>query len=146
MISLKPVSEANLNDFDGTEYESMSPDDKLLMIRESINKNHENRYFEIMTVCDDDLVVGFMNLYALSAHIISIGPSIKQQYRQKGYGCQGETLALQYAKTLGYTLASARVKAINRASIALHEKLGFETGSECFNKNGEPVRVYMKNL
>ena len=146
MICLRPVSEADIDSFAGTEYENMSPDDKLCMIRESISKSHEGRYFELMTVCDDDRIVGFMNLYARSEHVISIGPSVKQEYRRKGYGCRGEMLALQYARTLGYTLASGRVKETILPSIALHEKLGFEIGSECFNKRGEPVRVYIKIL
>ncbi len=146
MISLRPVSEADIDSFAGTEYENMSSDDKLRVIRESISKRHEDRYFELMTVCDDDRIVGFMTLYALSEHVISIGPSVKQEYRRKGYGYRGEMLALQYARTLGYTLASGRVKKTNLPGIALHEKLGFEIVSECFNKCGEPVRIYIRIL
>ncbi len=146
MIRLEPVSEANISDFAGTAYEAMPADEKLNMIRESAFREHDGAYFELLAVYDDDRVVGFMSLYAHSAHIISVGPEIKEDLRHNGYGYLGETRALQYVKDAGYTLAVASVREDNTASVALHEKLGFEEGVRCLSKRGNPIRVYIKAL
>ena len=54
--------------------------------------------------------------------------------------------ALEYAKEKGYTAAVGDVRDDNTASIALHEKLGFEMDRKYVNKQGRTVRVYIKAL
>ena len=115
MIRLAPISEENIRDFAGTSYQSMSTDEKLRMIRESMSREHEGAYFELLAVWDGDQIVGFMSLYAHSAHIISISPEIKENRRMKGYAYLGEIQALQYAKDAGYTIAVAGVRKENLA-------------------------------
>jgi len=146
MIHLKPVSYDCIHDFEDTTYSKMSSDEKRQMIEDSICKEHNGKYFELLAVCDDDRIVGFMNLCAHSAHIVSIGPEIKISFQRSGFGFRGETQALQYAKHEGYTIAIAIVREDNSASIALHEKLGFEVGAHTISKSGNPVRIYLKNL
>ena len=146
MIRLKPVSYDCIHDFEDTTYSEMSSDEKLHMIEDSIRKEHNGTYFELLAVCDDDRIVGFMNMYAHSAHIVSIGPEIKTSLQRSGYGFRGETQALQYAKDEGYTIAVAIVREDNLASIALHEKLEFEVGAHTISKSGNPVRIYVKNI
>lgn len=146
MIRLAPISEENIRDFAGTSYQSMSTDEKLHMIRESMRREHEGAYFELLAVWDDDQIVGFMSLYAHSAHIISISPEIKENRRMKGYAYLGEIQALQYAKDAGYTIAVAGVRKENPASIALHRKLGFEEGAQCLSKKGNEIRIFIKAL
>ena len=146
MVHLQPITDENVSDLAGTSYDGMPCDEKLRMIADSLRKEHNGSYFELLAVYDEDLLVGFMNLYAHSAEIVSIGPEIKQMYRRRGYGYLGEMQALRYAKDAGFSVAVANVREDNQASIALHEKLGFAVGAHCFSKSGKPIRVYVKNL
>ncbi len=116
------------------------------MINESINKIHDKSYFEFLVAYENDTVIGFMNLYAHSEHIISCGPAIKEQFQNRGFGFSAETKALEYAKDRGYTIAVASVDENNIASIILHEKLGFELDRNYFNRQGRNMRLYIKAL
>lgn len=87
-----------------------------------------------------------MSLYAHSKHIISCAPEIKEEFKNKGFGFSAETSALKYAKEKGYTIAFASVEDNNKASIALHEKLGFEMAKQYSNKKGKTMRFYIKAL
>lgn len=146
MISLKPITLQNIDDFDDTEYETMTSEQRYRLIEESIEKKHNGFYFEFLVVYRENTVVGFMSLYAHSAHIISCGPTIKEPYRKNGFGCLAETMALEYAKEKGYTIAVGGVEDTNTASIALHEKLGFELDRKYSNKQGRTIRMYIKAL
>ncbi len=146
MIHLKPITLDNISDFKGTSYDKMSFEQKQNMIAESINKIHNEQYFEILVVYEDDIVIGFMNLFAHSKHIISCGPEIKDEFQNKGFGFSAETKALEYAKNKGYTIAVGGVDENNTASIALHEKLGFELDRKYLNKQGRTIRLYIKSL
>lgn len=146
MIYLKPITHNNINDFAGTSYDAMSFEERQNMIDESINKIHDKSYFEFLVAYENDTVIGFMNLYAHSEHIISCGPAIKEQFQNKGFGFYTETMALKYAKDRGYTIAVASVDENNKSSIALHEKLGFELDGNYFNRQGRNMRLYIKAL
>ena len=146
MIYLKPITHNNINDFAGTLYDAMLFEEKQNMINESINKIHNNSYFEFLVVYENDNIIGFMNLYAHSKHIFSCGPAIKEQFQNKGFGFFAETKALKYAKDRGYTIAVASVDENNKSSIALHEKLGFELDRNYFNRQGRNMRLYIKAL
>lgn len=69
MIYLKPITQDNINDFLGTSYDAMSFEQKQNMIDDSINKIHNGFYFEFLVVYENDVVIGFMNLYAHSGEI-----------------------------------------------------------------------------
>ena len=146
MLELRPLCEEDLRDLEGTSYADMSREEKLAMLRESEEKSHSGSYFEIFAVCDGDELVGLLNLYAHSKHLISISPEIRTSLRRKGYGYAAEELALCFAADRGYTAAVASVREDNAASIALHEKLGFETGVCAMTVRGVPIRVMIKTL
>lgn len=146
MIQLKPITYDNINDFDGTQYAAMSFEERKILIDESINKIHNGAYFEFLVIYNDDTVIGFMNLFAHSNHIISCGPEIRECFKRQGFGYLAEAMALEYAKEKGYTAAVGDVRDDNTASIALHEKLGFEMDRKYVNKQGRTVRVYIKAL
>lgn len=146
MIELYPVSETNVSDFADTSYFEMTEEERLGMIRESKQQEHEGSYFEILAVRDEDHIVGFMSLFAHSEHVISISPEIRRSFLKRGYGFLAEREALRYAKELGYTTAVASVRKDNPASIALHKKLGFEEREERLSRNGKQIYVYIKNL
>ena len=105
MIYLKPITLDNINDFKNTSYDNMTLEQKEEMITESINKIHNNQYFEFLVIYKNDVVIGFMNLFAHSKHIISCGPTIKDEFKCKGFGFEAEQLALKYAKDKGFTIA-----------------------------------------
>lgn len=146
MIYLKPITIDNINDFKNTSYDMMTLAQKEEMITESIHKIHNNMYFEFLVVYKNDVVIGFMNLFAHSKHIISCGPTIKDEYKRKGFGFEAERLALKYAKDKGFTIAVGGVDSTNTASIKLHEKLGFELEREYLNKQGRTIRLYIKAI
>ncbi len=143
---LKPITYDNINDFDGTDYGAMSLEERHNLIDESMNKSHDGSYFEFLVVYNDNTVIGFMNLFAHSTHIISCGPEIKKCFQKKGLGFLAETMALEYAKKKGYTIAVGGVDDNNVASIALHEKLGFEMDRKYLNRQGRTIRIYIKAL
>ena len=146
MIYLKPITLNNINDFKNTSYDNMPLKQKEAMITASINKIHNNMFFEFLVVYKNDIVIGFINLYAHSKHIISCGPTIKKEFQNTGFGFAAETLALKYAKEKGYTIAVGGVKEKNTASIKLHEKLGFELDRKYSNNQGRTIRLYIKSL
>jgi RimJ/RimL family protein N-acetyltransferase len=143
---LTPISIDNIPDFEDTSYAEMTDADKRRMVQESGDKRHDGAFFEMLSVTDGDQIVGFISLYAQSAHIIGIGPEIKKTFQGQGYGYRAEVLALEYARKKGFSIAAASVREENAASIALHEKLGFEIGAHCMSKHGNPVRIYIKAL
>ena len=69
MIYLKPITLDNINDFKNTSYDNMTLEQKEKMITESINKIHNNMYFEFLVAYKNDVVIGFMNLFAHSLQI-----------------------------------------------------------------------------
>ena len=146
MIHLKPITPDNINDFAGTSYETMPLEQKQKMIEESRNNSHNGFYFEVLVVYKNDEVMGFVNLYAHSKHIISCGPEIKKKFQNNGLGTIAETMALAYAKDKGYTIAVGYVDKNSTASIALHEKLGFESDRTYSNKTKRTIRLYLKAL
>lgn len=109
-------------------------------------KTYNGSYFEMFAVCDRDEIVGSVSLYQHSDYIISAGPEIYVPYRKKGYGYEALMLAYDYAKDLGYKIASAQIRTDNVASICLHEKLGFQRDCEMMNRKGNPVYIYLKQL
>lgn len=143
---LKPIDTNDVNSFDETEYNNMSAEERLQMISESKQKIHNGKYFEIFKVLVDDVIVGFMNLYAHSEHIISCGPEIKKQYRRSGYAYEAEKEILSSVKSKGYTIAVGEVMEENSASRALHEKLGFEIYKIYTKNNGKCSYLYIKAL
>lgn len=146
MIYLKPITFDNINDFKNTSYDNMTHEQKEELITESVNKVHHNMYFEFLVVYNDDVAIGFMNLFAHSEHIISCGPTIKEEFKRKGFGFEAEQLALKYAKEKGFTIAVGGVDDNNIASIKLHEKLGFELDRKYLNKRGRTIRLYIKAI
>ena len=146
MIFLHSVGCDDKDLFRDTSYAAMSPDAMDNMLTESIAKSHEGKYFELFAVMDDTVCVGFVSLYETTPSVISCGPEIKPQYRQKGYGYSAVRIALEWANLMGYTKSIAQIRQDNTASIALHQKLGFTQYRSYTNKKGHPVLEFQKPL
>ena len=69
------------------------------------------------------------------------------KYRRKGYGYDAMNRALEFAKEKGYRIASAQIRTDNKASISLHNKVGFETDYyEYVNGRGNKIYLFLKVL
>lgn len=146
MIYLKPVTLDDLDSLSETDYEKMREEEKNSMITESQQQEHDGRFFELLRVWDDDQIVGFMSLFAQSEHVVSIGPQIRESFRVKDYGRQGELLALKYAHDIGFDTAVSWVRHDNTASIRMHEKLGFKIQQNDYIRNVKQYIIYTKEL
>ena len=110
-------------------------------------KTFEGKYFEMFALTVNDAVVGSISLYGRADKIASIGAEIFPDERGKGYAVEGLKLVMEKAKGMGYLLAQDQVRADNAASIALREKLGFETDGYVYkNAKGRDVLIYSKCL
>lgn len=146
MITLRSIKRGDIALFHDSSYGAMSPESMSKMMDESICKEHSGHYFEIFSVMNEDVCVGFVSLYGLSDTEISCGPEIKPQYRKHGFAYIAVKHSLEYAKQIGYTYAVAQVRQDNCASIALHRKLGFDLCEKFVNKNGHFVFLFKKSL
>lgn len=146
MLKLQAITAFDRDTLQDTSYGAIADVEWEQLLSESLFKLHNHRYFELFKVMDGDTVVGCMNLYAHSPHIISCGPEIKPQYQKKGYAYEAESVALVMAKSLGYSIAVAYVRETNTASIRLHEKLGFEQDQDFVNAHKKEMRLYIKAL
>lgn len=108
---------------------------------------YQGKYFEMFALTVNDAVVGSISLYGRADTIASIGAEVFPDERGKGYAAEGLKLVMEIAKEKGYQLAQDQVRTDNAASIALHEKLGFETDGYVYrNAKGRDVRIYSKCL
>ena len=142
-LELVPISLQDINCFDGTEYEHLTIEKRIELIKNSENGCYNGQFFRFFLLKLDDEVVGFMNVCARSKSVISIAPEIKKHYRRKGYGEKGVLLALTKAEKLGYKIAMATVIEENIASIKLHEKIGFERVYN-YEKKGKNLILFVK--
>ena len=146
-LSLRPVTEKDVNEFSGTEsYGGMSDKERLCMIQDSIRGICRDKYYKLLAAVDGSDVVGFVSLCGHSAHNVSIGLDIRQEYRNRGYGTAALRLALDFVRREGFTVASATMRENNAASQALNPKLGFEELTGYVNDRGIRIKVFVKNL
>ena len=103
--------------------------------------------FEMLAVLHREVIVGTVSLYQHSDTVLSIGPEIFFDYRQKGFAKKAMGLAMEMARKKGYRIVSQQIRTNNDASIALHQALGFETNGALYtNAKGNPVSIYLKSL
>ena len=104
-------------------------------------------FFVMFAVQNDDIgsVVGTISLYEHSKSIISIGPEIFNDYRQRGFAKAAMTEAIKIAEHNNYKVVLQQIRTDNNASIRLHESLGFERDSYIYkNRKGNDVYIYLK--
>ena len=145
MIKLRPISEADailLSEKFNTSLEDIN---KLLF--QSNSELYEDRFFKMYAVMLGELCVGTISLYEHSASVVSIGPHIFEEYRQRGYATEAMKAIMDVAKSKGYKIISQQIRTNNTASIELHTKLGFETDNCIFkNRNDNKVYIYLKSI
>ena len=110
-------------------------------------KEFDGKYFEMFAVMNGTEMVGTVSLYQHSVNVISCGPEIFECYRKRGFAGDAMMLAMKTAKDKGYKLVLQQIRVNNIASIALHNKLGFETDGYVYqNKKGNDVQIFIKIL
>ena len=144
MISIRPFTEQDAPVIRQNQY----PETGLAEIREMIAEWGTNtcrgRHFEMYAVTADGAVVGSVSLYGHTESIASVGIEVYPDERGKGYASEGMRQIIRRAEALGYRIIQDQVRTDNRASIAMHRRLGFETDGYVYrNAKGRDVLVYL---
>lgn len=110
-------------------------------------KEYEGKYFEQFAVADGRMLVGSISLYQHTRSVVSFGLEIFVEYRRRGYASAAVGEAFQIAKSRGFGVVLDQVRADHTGSVALHEKLGFESdGYQYINQKGNGVYLFLKLL
>ena len=120
-------------------YPNMSFYDVENMVKDWNKLLYNNSYFEMFAVLSGDDIVGYVSLYEQGKSIIGAGIRILEKYRMNGYGSKAVELALELARQKGYVKAVAQINVNNKASISLHNKLGFSIVNRYINRKGNEV-------
>ena len=147
MVSLRNFSIDDAKEFQQKQSTNMSLEEVTALIVKWEEKEFAGKYFEMFAVMNNTEIVGMLSLYQHSKNVISCGPEIFECYRRQGFAGKAMMIAMETAKNNGYKLMSQQIRADNIASIALHNKLGFETDGYVYkNKNGNDVQIFIKLL
>lgn len=110
-------------------------------------KQYYGKYFDMLAVVDNDVIVGMLSLYQIKEKTLHIGSVIFPEFRKKGFAKAAMTMAFDIAKELDCCTISQQIRLDNAASIALHRSLGFEiVGTPFVNAKGNEVCIYEKHL
>ena len=147
MVLLRNFISDDAEEFQQKKSMNITLDEIKAMFAKWDEKVHEGKYFEMFAVIKDGEIVGSISLYQHSKSVVSCGPEVFDAYRKQGFGREAMLLAMDIAKNKGYRVVSQQIGRNNSASIALHNKLGFETDEYIYrNKKGNEVLIYLKAL
>lgn len=147
ILTVTQLTEEDLPFFSGTGYAVMPPEAKLKMLAESQNRRHgDGRFFEVFTLKDGDLAVGFASLYEREKGVASVGLDIREPFRRKGYATRAAAPLAALLTEKGFSVIRTHVRTDNEASLWLHEKLGFNRTGRDQTKRGAEVLVFEKRL
>lgn len=143
-LTLTPLEEDDLPllaFYQGCEAETLRP-----MLAESMAKTHQGRYYEQFIIRLEGCAVGLASLYAHEDGTVSDGVEIFPPFRRCGFAAWALNVLLDRARSSGYAGMTAQIRTDNAASVALHAKLGFISGSPWLNRRGKEVRTWRKEL
>ena len=128
-------------------YPDMSLSEITEMIDEWNSGVFRGRAFDMFTVVSDGRIVGYVSLYEHTKTIASAGAEVIPEERRKGAASEALSLLMKYAAEKNYRIILDQVRRDNKASIRLHEKLGFESDGYVYrNQRDQEVILYMKPL
>ena len=147
MICLRPFTNSDVNLICEKLTPGVSVEEAVRLINEWAAGSYQGRHFEMLAITVDGAIVGSISLYGRSVKIASIGVEVLPEERGKGYATEAMRLMIEKSRVQGYTIIMDQVRADNRASISLHEKLGFETDGYVYkNAKDRNVRIYLLRL
>lgn len=147
MITLRNFAYSDIQQLQKSEYANMSQEDLQALIETWNKKEYKENYFEMYAIEENGVIVGQASLYGRSEHIVSCGLELYSEYQGKGYGTAAYRELLSFAKSKGFVIAVAQVRADNAASIALNKKMGFEAEDYTYiDKKGNPIYYFIKTL
>ena len=137
MFELRPFSREDAPLLKELIYPDLTTPEIEQLLSNRNTKEYRGRYFEMFGAIHDNRIVGTISLFELSPHSLSCGPEILPQYRKQGFGRQAMLIAMEIAKGKGYQMSISQIAVNNKASIALHQSLGFESSGYVYkNQKG----------
>lgn len=147
MVTLRPLNENDAGILRANLYADLEPDEICALIREWNDPALRAKDFEMYAILHDDKVVGLISLYELSRSVASLGPEVFVSEQQKGHAFKAMELMIRRAKERGFRILQQQIRSDNKASLRLHEKLGFETDHYVYlNRKNHEVFIYLKSL
>ena len=124
---------------------NLNLDEAKNLINEWNTQIFDGKHFEMFAIISNETVVGMISMYEHSKSVISIGPEIFKEYRQKGFAKAAMEKAISIAQSQHYAIVLQQVRINNEASIKLHESLNFERDNAIYkNKKGNDIYLYLK--
>ncbi len=146
MILLRNFNQNDIPVLQKNIFTDKNQEEILSIVQEWQTLDFNGKFFEMFAIVESDNIVGTISLYQHNDYIISAGPEIFTEYRRKGYAFEAMKQAYEYAKKIGYKIATAQIRKDNIASLRLHKKFGFVLDCEMINKHGNEVYIYIKLL
>ena len=144
MLCLRPFTNSDVDLICEKLMPGVSVEVAARLIDEWAAGSYQGRHFEMLALTSEGAVVGSISLFGRSERIASIGAEVLPEERGKGYAAEGMRLMIDKARKHGYKVILDQVRADNRASISLHEKLGFETDGYVYkNARDHSVLLYL---
>ena len=108
---------------------------------------YNGRAFEMFAILSEGKIIGYVSLYEHSRSVASAGAEVMAEERGKGAAESALRCLMRYAAERNYKVILDQVRRENRASIRLHEKLGFESDGYVYrNQRDQEVVLYLKLL
>ena len=147
MIYLRNLGYNDVDELQKKVYKNKTVEEIKVMVDEMNAKLYNNKYVEMFGIFNESNMVGMISLQEHSNSVIGCGPEIFEEYRGKGYGYEAMNRVLEFGKKKGYRIARAQIRIDNKASVALHKKVGFETDYyEYVNARGNKVYLFLRAL
>ena len=147
MVVLRHFLEQDAGFICGKVYPDLTIDGAAAMIREWNSGVHQGKYFEMFAVLSGDDIVGYASLLEHSPSVVSAGIEISAAERNRGLGTGALAALISLAREKGYRVMMNQVRADNRASIRMHEGLGFESDGYVYrNRQDREVILFIKPL
>lgn len=147
MISLRHFTEEDAEIIKQKQWPDLNTKEITEIINDWKSLEYEGKYFEMLAIVEEGMVVGNISLMEHSKSIVSLGVEIFSDERCKGYALRAMKLACEIAIKRGYKVIQDQVCVDNKPSIALHEKCEFETdGYAYINKKGKKVYLFTRCL